>query len=351
MANVIRGKVSANHLLEYKPDLNMVLPKGNGVDGYTDKAIVLDRDKNPVEVTLATARTFAMMEEVIDKNGNVIANEITSIAETIKALALLSPIAGADGEDGDSAYEVWINAGNTGTVNDYLNSLIGEKGDDGADGADGKSAYEVWLDEGNTGSEQDFLDSLKGDSFVNNVVSIGTAAPNSDIMTKVIDDDTKLYLISNPEQIDPTYNTNIPELGVNPDYIYESEIGSDISWDETLQAIKNNTQQVKSVELNWSLTGRRDIDVATQQRIIFDVYPGTDASKSYPKSSSGYDPNGGETSGVSFEHYDHFSGSTIIQLGPNDSIALYAGYSALNQSAFNHTFSVTDFSMVAKVLA
>ena len=26
----------------------------------------------------------------------------------------------------------------------------------------GKSAYEIWLDEGNTGTEQDFLDSLKG---------------------------------------------------------------------------------------------------------------------------------------------------------------------------------------------
>jgi hypothetical protein len=29
--------------------------------------------------------------------------------------------------------------------------------------ADGKSAYEIWVDEGNVGDEQDFLDSLKGD--------------------------------------------------------------------------------------------------------------------------------------------------------------------------------------------
>ena len=29
-------------------------------------------------------------------------------------------------------------------------------------GADGKSAYQIWLDAGNTGTEQDFLDSLKG---------------------------------------------------------------------------------------------------------------------------------------------------------------------------------------------
>jgi hypothetical protein len=29
-------------------------------------------------------------------------------------------------------------------------------------GAAGKSAYELWIDEGNSGSVQDFLDSLKG---------------------------------------------------------------------------------------------------------------------------------------------------------------------------------------------
>lgn len=29
-------------------------------------------------------------------------------------------------------------------------------------GADGKSAYQIWLDNGNTGTEQDFLNSLKG---------------------------------------------------------------------------------------------------------------------------------------------------------------------------------------------
>ena len=32
----------------------------------------------------------------------------------------------------------------------------------GIDGLPGKSAYQVWLDEGNTGTEQDFLDSLEG---------------------------------------------------------------------------------------------------------------------------------------------------------------------------------------------
>jgi len=54
---------------------------------------------------------------------------------------------------------------------ELLKGEKGEKGDPGEQGppgppgepgADGKSAYQIWLDEGNTGTEQDFLDSLKG---------------------------------------------------------------------------------------------------------------------------------------------------------------------------------------------
>lgn len=33
----------------------------------------------------------------------------------------------------------------------------------GEDGEDGKSAYEIWLDEGNVGTEEDFLESIKGE--------------------------------------------------------------------------------------------------------------------------------------------------------------------------------------------
>lgn len=48
--------------------------------------------------------------------------------------------------------------------NDYLGckKRCKAKGGQGKDGANGKSAYEIWLEEGNTGSKQDFLDSLKG---------------------------------------------------------------------------------------------------------------------------------------------------------------------------------------------
>lgn len=41
-------------------------------------------------------------------------------------------IGGVVGQDGKDAYEVWLEAGNNGTVQDYLNSLKGEDGQDGA---------------------------------------------------------------------------------------------------------------------------------------------------------------------------------------------------------------------------
>ena len=57
---------------------------------------------------------------------------------------------------------IWIAEGNTGTEQEFLDSLKGSVGDPGAPGADGDSAYDVWVEAGNTGTEQEFLDSLKG---------------------------------------------------------------------------------------------------------------------------------------------------------------------------------------------
>lgn len=82
---------------------------------------------------------------------------------------------GDKGDDGLSAYEIWLSLGNSGTEADFIASLKGEKGEkgeqgiqgiqgeNGTDGKDGKSAYETWLELGNTGTETDFLKSLKGE--------------------------------------------------------------------------------------------------------------------------------------------------------------------------------------------
>ncbi|QWY17777.1 hypothetical protein [Pseudomonas phage vB_Pae-PA152] len=96
---------------------------------------------------------------------------------------------GKDGVDGKSAYQIWLDQGNTGDEAAFVAALQGATGEPGApgkdgkdgakgadgapgangkdgtngkDGAAGKSAYQIWLDAGNTGTEAQFLDSLKG---------------------------------------------------------------------------------------------------------------------------------------------------------------------------------------------
>ncbi len=69
---------------------------------------------------------------------------------------------GADGEAGQaglSAYQLWLDAGNSGTAQEFLDSLVGQPGDDGIAGL---TAYELWLAEGNEGTVETFFDSLAG---------------------------------------------------------------------------------------------------------------------------------------------------------------------------------------------
>lgn len=66
---------------------------------------------------------------------------------------------GPPGPEGDSAYQVAVENGFTGTVQQWLASLHGAPG---ADGADGLSAYEIALMEGFSGTEAQWLASLEG---------------------------------------------------------------------------------------------------------------------------------------------------------------------------------------------
>lgn len=70
-----------------------------------------------------------------------------------------------DGQNGKSAYELAQEQGYQGSLQDWLNSLVGEAGKDGADGQDGqngKSAYELAVENGYTGTESMWLASLIG---------------------------------------------------------------------------------------------------------------------------------------------------------------------------------------------
>ena len=59
----------------------------------------------------------------------------------------------------------YIDGFDTYTIEKKISVVLAPQGKDGKDGdsgTDGKSAYQLWLEEGNTGTEQEFLDSLKG---------------------------------------------------------------------------------------------------------------------------------------------------------------------------------------------
>lgn len=93
-------------------------------------------------------------------------SQLLSVPYALYAQSSGSSIPGPQGEqgiEGQSAYEVWINAGNTGTESDFFAFLKGEKGDTGENGNNGKSSYELWLEQGNIGTQAEFIASLKGD--------------------------------------------------------------------------------------------------------------------------------------------------------------------------------------------
>ena len=157
-----------------------------------------------------TSDSKSLMVE-LDKTGyctgfELISNEVL----TAVPFALYSPGSGVQGIDGKSAYEIWLDLGNTGSEQDFIDSLIGDDGDPGDPGDDGDSAYEVWLALGNTGTEQDFIDSLigadgeDGDDFA---FELPDGVENGDYLqwiwngtswdiTVITPDDTSIILIS-----------------------------------------------------------------------------------------------------------------------------------------------------------
>lgn len=65
---------------------------------------------------------------------------------------------------GNSVYDLYRDTiDKDATALQFLEAMrIGKDGEQGPKGEDGKSAYEIWLELGNEGSEEDFINSLKG---------------------------------------------------------------------------------------------------------------------------------------------------------------------------------------------
>ena len=66
---------------------------------------------------------------------------------------------GNTGDTGKNSYEVWLEQGNTGTYDDYFEATRGPKGNTGDNG---KNNYELWIDAGNVGSLDDYFETWRG---------------------------------------------------------------------------------------------------------------------------------------------------------------------------------------------
>jgi hypothetical protein len=140
--------------------VNVVIGTGNAVGGSPWSAIEWSAAMKSLKVDFDVTGQCNSFQELS-------LQQLTAVPFALYAPGSEIPGPQGDpGEDGISAYEVWLELGNTGDEQAFIDALKGEAGEAGEDGilgADGLSAYDVWLSLGNTGDEQAFIDSLKGD--------------------------------------------------------------------------------------------------------------------------------------------------------------------------------------------
>lgn len=139
-------KIDSDSFSELPPDiyrLEVWITKDDKLSIYPDEAqaqIRLNSMLNDVQGTTLSVITIEQLKkEIAESSGTGI------------------PVACKDGKDGAQGPKG--DKGDPGPAGER--GPAGKDGQNGHDGKDGKSAYQIWLDLGNTGSEQDFIDSLK----------------------------------------------------------------------------------------------------------------------------------------------------------------------------------------------
>lgn len=150
---------STGFLLDVTPE---IVSGSLQIDSSVFKELPPDNYRLEVWITLADKLAIypdvdqpiiSLTRTLNDTNGDTL--NVITIEQLRKDIAGAGGVPGVDGKDGAQGPK-------------------GDKGDPGPvgkDGLPGKSAYQIWLDLGNTGSEQDFIDSLKPKSDEDNKAS------------------------------------------------------------------------------------------------------------------------------------------------------------------------------------
>ena len=141
--------------------------------------------------TATILSVIAVIIAIIFAGCSVIATNVANKCSAALSSATAKPgLSGVNGLDGISTYQQWLKAGNNGTPEDFIDSLVGNPGKDGVNGTAGldgingkdglsvagKSAYELWLLDGHSGTAQDFLASLIGREGVKGVDGLNGAS-------------------------------------------------------------------------------------------------------------------------------------------------------------------------------
>ena len=142
--------------IDQRPGWAMVI---EGVPGLVEIAAVVSstelRVAKPITVPSATGLAYAILptqgltQKLVEDVNRMIA-EISNSRDAWTSVFTNFSV---------TAYQLWLDQGNTGTVADFLNAIKGAKGDQGATGP---SVYDQWLAQGNTGDIDAFLSSLAG---------------------------------------------------------------------------------------------------------------------------------------------------------------------------------------------
>lgn len=170
----------------------------------------------------------------LDPKGNLLFNnhDFTMILDSMKPelvtqdelqkIELTPGPAGQPGKDGDSAYQIAVKNGFTGTVQAWLNSLQGKPGKDGSpgkdgtNGKDGKSAYQIAVAHGFVGSEAEWLQSLHGKDGASS--SGGDASLSIEAITDLI-----------KQHIHAVVNTTSGQLTISTDDVSNGSIADAVA--------------------------------------------------------------------------------------------------------------------------